>query len=125
MRMRTAPTTLVLVVVVDATVPPPPEPADWLLLDPGMFPATLATTSTGLRLSNGLVTRDFVLQPNFGTVDLFSHEAGGDIVPSQPSQHIEHTRACPRPPRGGQYPPLTRRTALCCGRCPPRRSCGW
>ena len=118
--MRTAHTTMLVVVVVGgAAVPPPPEPADWLLLDPGMFPATLATTSTGLRLSNGLVTRDFVLQPNFGTVDLFSHEAGGDIVPSQ------HTRACPRPPRGGQYPPLPRRTALCCGRCPPRRSCGW
>ena len=80
--MRTAHTTMLVVVVVGgAAVPPPPEPADWLLLDPGMFPATLATTSTGLRLSNGLVTRDFVLQPNFGTVDLFSHEAGGDIVP--------------------------------------------
>ena len=52
-----------------------------------MFPATLATTTTGLRLSNGLVTRDFVLQPNFGTVDLFSHEAGGDILPSQHTQH--------------------------------------
>ena len=103
--MRTAHTTLLLVVVVGAAVPPPPEPADWLLLDPGMFPATLATTSTGLRLSNGLVTRDFVLQPNFGTVDLFSHEAGGDIVPSQPSQHTQHTRAFPAHHEEDNIPP--------------------
>ena len=78
--MRTVLTILVVVVLGGAAVPPPPEQADWLL-EPASFRASLATTRTGLRLSNGLVSRDFVLEPNFGTVDLFSHEAGGVIVP--------------------------------------------
>ena len=78
--MRTELTILVLVVLGGAAVPPPPEQADWLL-EPASFRASLATTRTGLRLSNGLISRDFVLEPNFGTVDLFSHEAGGVIVP--------------------------------------------
>ena len=99
--MRTVLTILVVVVLGGAAVPPPPEQADWLL-EPASFRASLATTRTGLRLSNGLISRDFVLEPNFGTVDLFSHEAGGGLLSlSTFTTHITHSCLSP---------PTTRRT---------------
>ena len=98
--MRTVLTILVVVVLGGAAVPPPPEQADWLL-EPASFRASLATTRTGLRLSNGLVSRDFVLEPNFGTVDLFSHEAGGLLSLSTFTTHITYSYLSP---------PTTRRT---------------
>ena len=57
-----------------------PSNNDWLLY-PSRFKSIFQEIGGNtLRLSNGLIQRDFLTTPNFGTIDLFSKEEDVSIL---------------------------------------------
>lgn len=55
---------------------------DWLVTPPSAWPAPTfeRNADASWTLSNGLVSRTFVFEPAFGTVDFFSHARGASLL---------------------------------------------
>ena len=54
--------------------------SDWLISD-FSIPTQIMTTNKGtLRLTNGLILREFILSPDFATVDFYSYEKKSSLL---------------------------------------------
>ena len=53
---------------------------DWLVTDIKIPVQVTKQGSDLLRMSNGLVTRTFLLNPGFVTMDLYSHEKNSSVL---------------------------------------------
>ena len=55
------------------------EEEDWLI-DPRKFKTIYLEENNRLRLTNGLIQRDFTFEPNFGTIDFHSVEDDSSLL---------------------------------------------
>ena len=55
------------------------EEEDWLI-DPRKFKTIYLEENNRLRLTNGLIQRDFTFEPNFGTIDFYSVEDDSSLL---------------------------------------------
>ena len=55
------------------------EEEDWLI-DPSKFKTICLEENNRLRLTNGLIQRDFTFEPNFGTIDFYSVDDDSSLL---------------------------------------------